>query len=153
MTPLGDVSDRPGWVLTYSGFIHGVDCDLMGHLNTARYAAIFDAASWRMFGSLGYRWSATAVLGWADVRNVIDYYSEVSVDSEVYTLSLMSRVGQKSITLVHELWVKGQSSAAARFEAVVVQFDLRMRRAVAIAAEYRSQALLRVPSDSGSHNS
>lgn len=128
-------------VVTYTGYVHGVDCDLFGHLNTARYGAIFDSATWRMLGVLGYRWQPGGTIGWADVKNTITYEGEVPVDSDVQVVSRVSRVGDKSVTLVHELAVDGHAQRAATIEAVLVQFDLRERKAVRVLDDFRREAL------------
>jgi acyl-CoA thioesterase FadM len=126
--------------VTYSGFVHSVDCDLMGHLNTARSAAIFDSANWKMLGLLGYRWRPDHKVGWADVKNVILYEREVPVDSVIHVESCVSRLGAKSITLHHELFVEGVSQRCTSFDAVLVQFDLVQRVAVPIEESYRTLA-------------
>ncbi len=133
---------------TYEGNVHGVDCDLQGHLNTARYAAVFDAASWRLYGLLGYRWSSEAQIGWADVKSIITYHREVIVDSRITVRSMVFHLGTKSMTVFHELFVNDEHKPAASFELIVVQFDLKARRATEILAEYRhrAQEYLQTPS-------
>lgn len=126
--------------VTYSGVVHGVDCDLMGHLNTARSAAIFDSATWKMLGLLGYRWRPDLRIGWADVKNVILYEREVRVDSAIQVQSCVSRLGTKSITVHHELYVEGEPQRCTSFETVLVQFDLERRLAVPLEERYRTQA-------------
>jgi len=119
-------------VLTYTGAVHGVDCDLMRHLNTARCAAMFDSATWNMLKQLGYQWRREAELDWVDVKNVIQYEREVPVDSAVRIVSRVTRLGEKSITLLHELQVGEPWLRATTFEAVLVQFDNRRRRSAPI---------------------
>lgn len=126
--------------VTYSGFVHSVDCDLMGHLNTARSAAIFDSANWKMLGLLGYRWRPDLKVGWANVKNVILYEREVPVDAVIHVASCVSRLGAKSITLHHELFVEGVSQRCTSFDAVLVQFDLSQRLAVPLEESYRARA-------------
>lgn len=131
---------RPA-AMTYSGAVHGVDCDLMGHLNTARYAAIFDSANWKMLALLGYRWQPGIRIGWADVKNVILYEREVRVDTVIEVTSCVSRLGTKSITLHHELFSRGETVRSASFEAVLVQLDLEQRVAIPLEEGCRALAL------------
>lgn len=126
-------------VVTYVGTVHGVDCDLMGHLNTARYAAMFDSATWSMLKLLGYVWRPAAELGWADVKNVIHYEREVLVDMSLRITTRVTRLGEKSITLLHELEIGDPWSRAASFEAVLVQLDTQQRRSIRIPDAYRTE--------------
>jgi len=131
--------DLAGGTITYTAIVHGVDCDLMGHLNTARSAAMFDAATWNMMNRFGYRWRRDAELGWVDVKNVIQYEREVPVDAAVRIVTSVLRMGEKSITLLHELQTGESWARATSFEAVLVQFDNRHRRATAIPESYRTK--------------
>lgn len=126
-------------VVTYVGTVHGVDCDLMGHLNTARSAAMFDSASWSMLKLLGYVWHPAAELGWADVKNVIQYEREVPVDTPLQITSSVTRLGEKSITLLHELETGDPWTRATSFEAVLVQLDMRKRCSTRIPDAYRAE--------------
>ncbi|MBL8266303.1 acyl-CoA thioesterase [Steroidobacter sp.] len=126
-------------VVTYVGVVHGVDCDLMGHLNTARYAAMYDSATWSMLNKLGFRWRADAPLGWVDVRNVIEYEREVPVDSAVRIVTRVKRVGEKSMTLLHELQTGDPWQRNSTFEAVLVQFDNVRRCSTRIPDEHRAE--------------
>ena len=120
----------PRRIETYRGVVHGCDCDLMGHLNTVRYAAIFDSATWTMLRHLGYRWTREAQAGWADIRNVFEYKQEIPVDAVIFVESNISRLGKTSLTLHHELQYEDalHPGGAARGEVVLVRFDLRERR-------------------------
>lgn len=135
-----DESDDAGGVVTYVGLVHGVDCDLMGHLNTARYAAMYDSATWSMLNRLGYRWRRDAELGWVDVKNVIQYEREVPVDTAVRVVTQVTRLGEKSMTLLHQLQIGEAWTRASTFEAVLVQFDNQRRVSTRIPDLHRAQA-------------
>lgn len=126
-------------VVTYTGMVYGVDCDVMGHLNTARSAAMFDSATWSMLKQLGYHWRRDAPLGWVDVKNVIQYEGEVAVDMPVRIVTRVVRLGEKSMTLLHELQTSEPWTRATTCEAVLVQFDNQLRRATRIPDEYRAE--------------
>lgn len=132
----GENEARDG-AITYVGVVHGVDCDLMGHLNSARSAAMFDSATWSMLKLLGYRWRADTQLGWVDRKNVIQYEREVAVDMPVRVITRVTRLGEKSITLLHELQTADPWTRATTFEAVLVQFDNQLRCSTPIPDAYR----------------
>ncbi|MFC4312900.1 acyl-CoA thioesterase [Steroidobacter flavus] len=126
-------------VVTYTGIVHGVDCDVMGHLNTARSAALFDSATWAMLSRLGYRWRPDAEIGWVDRKNTIEYEREVPVDTPIRVVTRVTRLGEKSMTLLHELQVAEPWERATTFEAVLVQFDNRRRCATRIPDSHRAE--------------
>jgi acyl-CoA thioester hydrolase len=134
-----DVSATGESVVTYTGIVHGVDCDVMGHLNTARSAAIFDSATWVMLSRLGYRWRRDAEIGWVDRKNTIQYEREVPVDTPIRVVTRVTRLGEKSMTLLHELQVAESWERATTFEAVLVQFDNRRRAATRIPEANRAE--------------
>jgi acyl-CoA thioester hydrolase len=119
----------------------------MGHMNTARYAAIFDAATWTFLRALGYQWRVDAQWGWADVKNTFEYLRELPVDSHYYVSSFVSRLGGASFTLIHELHRSDESYLAARCEAILVSFDRHARKSVKLTDEFRARAwkVLRMP--------
>jgi acyl-CoA thioesterase FadM len=126
-------------VVTYTGMVHGVDCDVMGHLNTARSAAIFDSATWTMLSRLGYRWRPDAEIGWVDRKNTIQYEREVPVDQPIRVVTRVTRLGEKSMTLLHGLQVGEARELATTYEAVLVQFDNVRRCATRIPDSYRAE--------------
>jgi acyl-CoA thioester hydrolase len=125
---------------TYKGVVAGVDCDLMGHMNTARYAAVFDAATWAMLRVLGYSWKPDNIGGWADAKNVTEYFGELAVDASYNVVTSVSRVGTKSVTFVHELRRIDDTGVAARCEVVLVSFDRLARKSSPLPDEFRSRA-------------
>ena len=133
--------ENGGRLETYRGVVHGCDCDLMGHLNTVRYAAIFDSATWTMLRHLGYRWTREGRTGWADVRNVFEYAREIPVDSKVFVQTSISQLGRTSLKIYHRLHVEGASEdSSATAEIVLVRFDLRQRRPEPFPEEFREAA-------------
>lgn len=126
-------------VVTYTGYVHGVDCDVMGHLNTARSAAMFDSATGALLSRLGYRWRPDAELGWVDVKNIIEYKREVPVDTGVRIVTRVIRMGEKSLTLLHELQRGEPWELATTCEAVLVQFDNQRRCSTRIPDDRRAE--------------
>jgi len=125
---------------TFRGMVCGVDCDLMGHMNTARYAVIFDAATWTFLRALGYRWQVDGQSGWTDAKNTFEYLRELPVDTQYYVLSSVSRLGGASLTLIHELYRSDESCISARCETILVSFDRHARKSMKLTDEFRERA-------------
>ncbi len=70
----------------------------MGHMNTPHYIAAFDQAMWHLVHALGYRpaWREQRGEGWADVRYVIDFRSELRAGDLFVVDSAVTRVGRSS---------------------------------------------------------
>ena len=115
---------------TYRGVAHPWLCDVMGHLNTRHYLAMFDDAGFHFFAALGYSysWLSERKEGWADVRLEMDLVSEVPLGRLVVIKSGVERVGNSSLTCVHEMRDAETDRLAARLTAVTVYFDLQARK-------------------------
>lgn len=117
----------PPLLETYRNVVYPWQCDGMGHMNTQFYAAAFDAAG---FGILARVADAHALagrgLGWADVRQVIEYKHEVRSGASIVVKSGIVRIGKSSITVLHSLG-NDQGAVHATSETVTVLFDLKKR--------------------------
>lgn len=117
-------------------------CDIMGHVTTRHYIAIFDDASYlflyRVFGWAGD--DAAAGLGWADVRHEIDYQAEVAAGDLLEVKAALERVGTKSITVRYEMHNLKKGEVAATLISTCVLFDLNARKAVALTDEMKAAA-------------
>ena len=69
-------------MVVYKGVCHPTLCDVMGHMTTRHYIAMFDDGSYHFLHAL-FGWSGEQASidkkGWADVRHIIDYQAEVAV--------------------------------------------------------------------------
>lgn len=115
-------------------------CDVMGHLSTPHYLAVFDVATYHLFAAAGASPAKTVKtgLGWADVRHEIDYKSEVRAGSLLRVRSEVVKVGGKSVTHRHELLDLDDDTLKATLLAVTVAFDLGARAATAIPDPQRA---------------
>lgn len=141
---------------TFSGIAHVWLCDSMGHLNTRYYVALFDDATQVVLARLGcsFRQSATTLLGWADVRNEVDYLKEIRAGTVVDIYSGICKLGTKSLTLLSEMRDLETSCVYARMKAVIVYFDLVARKALPLTDEIRRRAIpLLIPSDNTTSDS
>lgn len=122
---------------------HPWQCDILGHLTTRFYMAMFDDSSYfflhRLFGWSGAR-NEDATLGWVDVKHTIEYQSEVSAGELLEVNATLRKVGGKSVTVTYEMIALGNGQTAATLESVMVLFDLKKRRAVTIPDDLRATA-------------
>ncbi|MDB5367545.1 MAG: thioesterase superfamily protein [Rhodospirillales bacterium] len=109
-------------------------CDVMGHLSTPHYLAVFDIATYHLFAAANASPAKTVKtgLGWADVRHEIDYKSEVKAGSLLRVQSEVIRIGGKSVTHRHELLDVDDCVLKATLLATTVAFDLEARAAITI---------------------
>ncbi len=118
-----------------SAVIHPWQCDAMGHLNTRFYVGIFDDANYVLLMNLaGRARELVGTLGWADVRNEVDFLAETKAGTVVHVFAAIRRIGTKSLTIAAEMRPGDSDSPCARMVAVIARFDLSGRRAVPLSA-------------------
>jgi acyl-CoA thioester hydrolase len=110
--------------------VHPWLCDIMGHLTTRNYMAMFDDANYQFLSIIGY--DAGAALkerwGWADVRHDINYISELPAGAIVRLDGRAKACGRSSITVEFRLMDRSDGRVCATLEAKIVCFDLEARR-------------------------
>jgi acyl-CoA thioester hydrolase len=99
---------------------------------------MFDDATYVVIAHLGYRPGTN--YGWVDVRNEVDYVSEIRAGSVVEIYSSIAKIGTKSLTIVSEMRSFEGTSIYARMRAVLAYFDLGHRSAQPISQEIRDMA-------------
>jgi acyl-CoA thioester hydrolase len=115
---------------TFSVIVHPWQCDVMGHLNTRFYAAMFDDASLQLLCSLAT--DCSGQLGWADVEWKLSYQKEVRAGACLKITSTILGIGNKSLAFRHEMTPVSADIIVAIAEIKVVRFDLAARKAVAV---------------------
>ena len=69
-------------VLVQKSVAHPWMCDVLGHMTTRHYVAMFDDAAYHMLYNV-FGWTGSSdddnKIAWADVQHIIDYKAEVSV--------------------------------------------------------------------------
>lgn len=127
----------------YQGVAHPWLCDVMGHMTTRHYVAMFDDASYhflfRVFGWTPEQ-AAEKQLGWADVKHVIDYSAEVGSGDLLTVTAEFTRLGGKSATMKYTMYNESRKEIAATLESTSVLFDMAARKAAPIEGEMREQA-------------
>jgi acyl-CoA thioester hydrolase len=118
-----------------SAVIHPWICDIQGHLNTRHFVGIFDDAHQVLLSLIAHETEeAVPGLGWADVRNEVEYLAEIKAGAVVDVFTGLRRIGTKSLTIATEIRRTRSPAACARMLAIVTRFDLTARRAVPLSS-------------------
>jgi len=126
---------------TYRGVAYPWQCDGMGHLNTQFYSALYDGASFHFLALLAPRPELEpASLGWADVRQLIEYKHEVRAGTLLVVETTLVRLGGKSVEYRHQLRDAQSRDLHSTSEQVTVLFDLAGRRAAPLSEAMRRRA-------------
>jgi acyl-CoA thioester hydrolase len=127
-------------------------CDVIGHLTTRHYVAMFDDASYHfLFAVFGWSGSTdeTGERGWVDVRHMIEYKAEVSAGSLLEIRACLLKIGGKSITIRYEMVNLGSGEVAATLECVCVLFDMNARKALLLTDQLREMASQYIEGNTG----
>lgn len=111
--------------------VHPWLCDVVGHLTTRNYMAMFDDATYQFLAQLGYEPRSAGEEGWAwaDVRHEIDYSSELSAGAIVRIDGRVLAVGRSSLAIEFRLMDRSNARLCATLLNRMVCFDLSARRA------------------------
>lgn len=137
---------------TYRNVVYPWQCDSMGHMNAQFYATAFDAAGFGALSRVAPMHDLLAEgLGWADVRQVIEYRHEILAGTILVVRSAVAALGRSSITMLHTMTDDSGETLHATSEMKTVLFDTRRRKAVAFEGSLRerAEALPRVKHDGG----
>jgi acyl-CoA thioester hydrolase len=127
-------------VETYRGVAYPWNCDSMGHMNTQFYAALYDGASFHFLSMLApYDALKESGLGWADVRQTIEYKHEVRAGSLLVVKTALKRLGNKSVEYRHQILNAATGALHSTSEQVTVLFDLNARAAAPLTDAIRSR--------------
>lgn len=125
-------------VETYRGVAYPWNCDSMGHMNTQFYAALYDGASFHFLSMLApYKELKARGLGWADVRQTIEYKHEVRAGALLVVRTMLRRLGNKSVEYRHEIHNAETDDLHSSSDQVTVLFDLNARAAAPLTEEIR----------------
>jgi len=122
---------------------HPWKCDVIGHLSTRFYMAMFDDASYHFLFKV-FGWSGatdeSGEIGWVDVRHVIEYRAEVSAGDVLEVRASLVKIGSKSITARYEMINLGKDEVAATLECIYVLFDMQARAGLILSDQLREAA-------------
>tara|TARA_Y100001970_G_scaffold73022_1_gene92612 strand:- start:257 stop:673 length:417 start_codon:yes stop_codon:yes gene_type:complete len=130
-------------VLVQKSVAHPWMCDVLGHMTTRHYVAMFDDAAYHMLYEV-FGWTGSSddenKIAWADVNHTIDYKSEVSEGDILEIEAKLKKIGNKSITIYYEMRNLGKNEVAASLQVISVLFDLESRESVEISEELKKLA-------------
>ena len=127
-------------VETWRGVAYPWNCDSMGHMNTQFYAALYDGASFHFLSMLApYNALKDSGLGWADVRQTIEYKHEVRMGALLVVKTRLKRLGNKSVEYHHEVLNAETGDLHSTSEQVTVLFDLNRRAAAPLTDGIRAR--------------
>jgi acyl-CoA thioester hydrolase len=109
-------------------------------MNTQFYATLYDGASFHFLSMLApYGELKKSGLGWADVRQLIEYKHEVPSGSLLVVRTTLKRLGNKSVEYRHELRNVETDQLHSTSEQVTVLFDLTKRAAAPLDEAIRQR--------------
>ena len=130
-------------VVVQKSVAHPWMCDVLGHMTTRHYVAMFDDAAYHMLYEV-FGWTGSSddenKIAWADVNHTIDYKAEVSAGDILEIEAKLTKIGNKSITIYYEMRNLGKNEVAASLQVISVLFDLELRESVKITEELKQLA-------------
>ncbi len=109
------------------------DTDMLGHVNNAVYAEMFEAGRVEMLAPLGLLSGPHAVV---IARLEIDFLREMNWPGTARIETAIARIGTKSMHVRQRLFVGAEETARGR--SVLAVIDVRTRRAVPIRDDWRA---------------
>jgi acyl-CoA thioester hydrolase len=130
-------------MVVQKGVAHPWMCDVIGHMTTRHYVAMFDDAAYHLLYAV-FGWSGASdpdgKIGWSDARHIIEYKAEVLAGDVLVVRSGLTRVGSKSITIFYEMANLNKNEIAATLECVCVLIDLQARQSIKLSEQLRELA-------------
>lgn len=129
-------------VETCRGVVYPWQCDHMGHLNVTQYVALYDVATWQLFGLMGLTPSLLreSGRGMAAVRQVIEYQRELLVGDLIVISSQILEVGERKVRFAHEMRDATTGELSSTCEMTAVHLDREARKAVPFPEAVRATA-------------
>ena len=122
---------------------HPWQCDVLGHMTTRYYVAMFDDASYHFLNDV-FGWGGVIDTeqqrGWVDVNHNIQYVEEVVAGDPVEIRAKLDKIGNKSLRVSYRMVNLKSRETAATMEAVYVLFDLEKREGLVIDDALRGRA-------------
>lgn len=129
-------------ISVYKGVAHPWLCDVMGHMTTRHYIAMFDDASYHFLFEV-FGWSGEQAkrekIGWVDVKHVVEYQAEVAEGDILEITAQFKKLGGKSTTILYRMKNLSKDEQAATLEATSVLFDLELRKGMTIPDSMREK--------------
>ncbi len=128
--------------MTYRGAVSASQCDHIGHMNIVSYGAKFDEANWVFFCELGLTPSYLRGerYGMAGVQQNISYRQELFAGDVIEIRSQLVEIGDKRLTMRHEMRNLETGAVAALCDITAVHLDKREHKACDFPLAIRTAA-------------
>ena len=129
-------------LLTYRGAVYPWNCDHLGHMNNAHFAAKFDEASWNAVTQLGFTPShlRETNCGLATVEQLTTFKREILAGECIEVWTQVLEVRERVIRIRHAMHNVETADLCATCEITAVHIDLTQRRAAPIPELQRRMA-------------
>ena len=136
------MTEHGAGIVTYRGAVYASHCDHIGHMNIVSYGAKFDEANWVFFCELGLTPSYLRGerYGMAGVQQNISYKQELFAGDVIEIRSQLLEIGDKRLTMRHEMRNIETGAIAALCEITAVHLDKREHKACAFPPAVRAAA-------------
>ena len=111
-------------------------------MNTRHIVSLFDDAGFQLITLLGYPFpdSIDEGIGWADVHAELRFLREIRAGAALVVYTKIGKIGSKSFTCRHDLYMVGGGVCHATMQVAIVRFDLKTRSAIPLPPEFRERA-------------
>ncbi|MBY6202123.1 thioesterase family protein [Maritalea mobilis] len=135
------MTDLPAYgIETLRRPVQPAECDILGHMNVARYVDAVSDAMFSMMTRFGLSRAAMAErrLGLVAAHLEADYRAELLSGDVIVMQSRVEHVGTKSARFAHRLYRADTGALVFEASHVSVFFDLEARRATAFPDDIRA---------------
>jgi acyl-CoA thioester hydrolase len=113
------------------------EMDALGHVNNAEYLRYFEESRTLWSESMGFRLDGKGE-GMILLKAGVTYKKQVSYPANIEVALFAGEIGRSSFHLFNSLHVEGEESPAAIGEFVVVWYDYRANKSIAIPTTLRA---------------
>ena len=126
---------------TYRGLVMAHEIDSNKHMNVQYYTTRFDQASGQFLAQLGFDFQKNLEnhIGFAYVETTIRYKKEVMEDEPIHIESVVESIGNKVVSMKHELFHSVTNDLCADCISKWVLFDTKIRKAIPVTEELRKK--------------
>ena len=117
------------------------DQDLFGHVNNIHFLKWFESARVAYMTRCGARLTKEGV-GPILAAIQCDYIKQIRYPDTIVVGATLSKLGNSSLVLHHELWSQSQNELAARGDSTIVMFDYVKQKSVRVPDAIRDQMTL-----------
>jgi thioesterase-3 len=118
--------------------VRGFHIDVFGHTNNARYLEFMEIARWDALQPIiATGFFAKRNLGFVIVNININYRAASFVNDILEVKTVMKNIGNRSITVRHDVYDKTKGHAVCDADVTFVIMDLKIRKSVVLEGELR----------------